>query len=73
MFRSVVFGVMALTIFKQNLPHFDTLNQFEDVKCLRMTKTKHLRKVKQKGKRLFPAMIFPYRYFIKTDFVLKLR
>ena len=47
MFRSVDFGVMALTILKQILLNFNTFNHFKVVKCLQITKTKHLRKVKQ--------------------------
>ena len=46
-FWSFVFGVMALTIFKQILLNLNTFNHFKVVKCLPMTKTKRLRKVKQ--------------------------
>ena len=56
MFWSVVFGVIALTDFKQNLLNFNTFNHFKVVKCLQMTKTKHLPKVKHK--RLFPVFFF---------------
>ena len=58
MFWSVVLGVMALTIFKQSLLNFNTFNHFKVDKCLQMTKTKHLRKVKQNWKRLFSAFFF---------------
>ena len=58
MFWSVVFGVMALTIFKHLLLNFNTFNHFKVVKCLQMTKTKHLRKVKQNWNRLFSAFFF---------------
>ena len=67
MFRSFVFGVMALTSFKQILLYFNTINQFKVVKCLQMTKKKkkkkerkkkHLRNVKQNWKRLFSAFFF---------------
>ena len=51
MFRSFVFGVMALTIFKQILLYFNTFNQFKVVKCLQMTKKKHTQKKKKKKKK----------------------
>ena len=41
MFWSVVFGVIALSIFNQILLNFNTFNHFKVVKCLQMTKTKH--------------------------------
>ena len=55
---SFVFGVMALTIFKQMLLNFNTFNHFKVVKCLQMAKPKHLRKVKQNWKRLFSVFFF---------------
>ena len=58
MFLSVVFGVIRLTILKQLLLNLTTFNHFKVVKCLPMTKTKHLRKVKQNRKRLFSAFFF---------------
>ena len=55
---SVVFGAMALVIFKQIFPGFNTFNRFKVVKCLQMTKTKCLSKLKIKWKRLFSAFYF---------------
>ena len=54
-FWSAVFNVMHLNIFKHILLSLNTCNHFKVVKCLQMTKTKHLRKVKQNWKRLFSA------------------
>ena len=36
---------MALTVFKQILLSFNIFNHIKVVKCLQMTKTKHLREV----------------------------
>ena len=54
-FWSFVFGVMALTIFKQTLLSF---NAFNILKLPLMTNPKHLHKVKQNWKRLFSAFFF---------------
>ena len=58
MFWSVVFGVTALTIFKQILLDFNTFNHFKVVKCLQMTKTKHLHKVTTRLKKVIFCLLF---------------
>ena len=40
------------------LLNFDTFNHFKVVKCLQMTKTKHLSKVKQSGKKVILCLLF---------------
>ena len=49
---------MALTVFKQILLNFNTFNHFQVVKCLQMTKTKHLHKVKQNWKKAIFCLLF---------------
>ena len=46
MFCLAVFGVISLIVFKQFLLNINTFNHFKVVKCLQMTKAKHLSKVK---------------------------
>ena len=49
---------MALTILKQILLNVNTFNHFKVVKCLlQMTKTKHLRKVKQNSAFFFVTFL----------------
>ena len=58
MFWLVVLDAITLTILTQVFLNFNTFIHFKVVKCLQMTKTKHLRDVKQNWKRLFSVSVF---------------